>query len=463
MSCRLPVLALVLLWMQGARASDPDLPFIEYLDKNHLVCLKWGFNDEKEEITFKFVVNTTGWIGFGLSPNGNMFGADIVIGAVAPGGNHFTDRHGVGTVMPVIDEEQNCILHSMGESDGQTWMKFSRKFLTCDKDDYHIKAGPQKLIYAYGLTDMIGYHQARRGTKTVNLLSYKPQNDVPDSTSITVRVDNLVVPAIDTYYHCKITKLPYLAQKHHIYKIEAVIDSYGIVHHILLYKCPKFVTQGSDKACFTGDVGDYCMEVVAAWAVGGTPFELPEIAGIPVGGEDEDQDIFYRLEIHYNNPLEQTGWTDSSGIRLYTTAILRQHDAAILTTGIQPFGLIDYNIPKGAEHFRSYGMCNTSLFPQLIENVPVLNVFGVMLHTHLAGRKVRVGHFGDKEQLLAVNENYDFEMQESVLLGEHKKIKPMGFSTSDEMCLAFLLYYPAIEVTSCLSNPNVTHLSNSFQ
>ncbi|KAM8846133.1 DBH-like monooxygenase protein 2 homolog [Synchiropus picturatus] len=428
MSCRLPVLGLVLLWMQGAGASDPDLPFMEYLDENHLVCLKWGFNDDLEEITFTFVVNTTGWIGFGLSPNGNMFDADIVIGAVTPSGNHFTDRHGIGKVMPVIDEEQNCILHSMGESDGQTWMKFSRKFLTCDKHDYHIKAGPEKLIYAYGLNDMIGYHQTRRGTKTINLLNYKPQMDVPDSTSITVRVDNLAIPAIDTYYHCKITKLPYLEKKHHVYKIEAVIDNYDIVHHILLYKCPKFVTVGSDQPCFTGDDGDYCLEVMAAWAVGG------------------------------------------------------MYDAGILTTGIQPFGLIEYNIPQGAQNFHSYGVCNTSLFPDLIENVPVLNVIGVMLHTHLAGRKVRVGHFGDKDQLLAVNENYDFEVQESVLLGEHKKIKPgddivvectyntedrknvtrMGFSTSDEMCLAFLLYYPAIEVTSCLSKPNVTHLSKSF-
>lgn len=34
-------------------------------------------------------------------------------------------------------------------------------------------------------------------------------------------------------------------------------------------------------------------------------FELPENAGIPVGGEDSD--TFYRLEIHYNNPNKETG------------------------------------------------------------------------------------------------------------------------------------------------------------
>lgn len=34
-------------------------------------------------------------------------------------------------------------------------------------------------------------------------------------------------------------------------------------------------------------------------------FELPENVGIPVGGEDSE--IFYRLEIHYNNPNRETG------------------------------------------------------------------------------------------------------------------------------------------------------------
>lgn len=33
----------------------------------------------------------------------------------------------------------------------------------------------------------------------------------------------------------------------------------------------------------------------------------------------------------------------------------------------------------------------------------------------------------------------------------------MGLATTEEMCLAFLLYYPLIEVTSCASFPNTTH------
>ncbi len=33
-----------------------------------------------------------------------------------------------------------------------------------------------------------------------------------------------------------------------------------------------------------------------------------------------------------------------------------------------------------------------------------------------------------------------------------------GLSTSDEMCLAFLLYYPAMNLSTCVSFPNTTTL-----
>ena len=31
----------------------------------------------------------------------------------------------------------------------------------------------------------------------------------------------------------------------------------------------------------------------------------------------------------------------------------------------------------------------------------------------------------------------------------------MGFATTDEMCLAFLYYYPAIDVNVCVSHPQI--------
>ncbi|XP_040920021.1 DBH-like monooxygenase protein 2 homolog isoform X2 [Toxotes jaculatrix] len=475
----LPFLCLFLAGTKGVGASDPTVPFMEYLDQDNLVCLKWGFDDLQGSITFMLAVNTTGWVGFGLSPNGGMKGSDIVIGGLGPSGSYFTDRYATGNSMPVVDTQQSYTLLSMNEREGQTIMTFQRSIQTCDDQDFYITAQSIKLIYAYGTTDEITYHGARRGTKEINLLNYKSRTTIPNSDYLSATVDNITVPPIHTYYHCKVMNFPNLSTKHHIYQIQPVIEHHDIVHHMLLYSCPPFVTQPYDKPCFMGDIGDACFGVVAAWGVGGEVFELPENAGIPIGGGDSD--MFYRLEIHYNNPNLDAGRTDSSGLRLYYTAQLRQHDVGILTTGVQPFEYMNYVIPPKAPEFQTYGVCNTSLFSQ--NSVPDLQMFAVLLHTHLAGMKVRVGHYRDGKQIdfLGVDENYNFEIQQIVSLGKIKTIKQndeiavectyntvsrtgvtkMGLGTTDEMCLAFLLYYPAIEITSCVSYPNTMSLSNT--
>lgn len=42
--------------------------------------LYWNFSNAKETIKFAVQVKTTGWIGFGISPNGQMPESDVVIG-----------------------------------------------------------------------------------------------------------------------------------------------------------------------------------------------------------------------------------------------------------------------------------------------------------------------------------------------------------------------------------------------
>ena len=49
----------------------------------------WSFDSEMETISFAVRVQTTGWIGFGLSPNGQMPGSDVIIGWVDDNGDSF--------------------------------------------------------------------------------------------------------------------------------------------------------------------------------------------------------------------------------------------------------------------------------------------------------------------------------------------------------------------------------------
>uniref|UniRef100_A0A8C1WSD7 Monooxygenase, DBH-like 1, like n=1 Tax=Cyprinus carpio TaxID=7962 RepID=A0A8C1WSD7_CYPCA len=473
-------LVLLLLSVQWSWAlEDPLLPFSEHLDPEHKVQLKWGFDEIQGTILFELTVSTSGWVGFGFSPKGGMTGADIVIGGVGAKGSYFTDHHAQGNSMPVVDKQQNYKLLSLTESDGKTVIKFQRSISSCDENDLPITDLPMKLIYAYGQTDDITYHSNRRGTKELNLLKYMPRVNPPNSNFFDITMVNFTVPAKQTYYHCKIMKAPTFDHKRHIYRIEPVITNFDLVHHLLLYRCPPSVTKPFEAECYTGVDGE-CMETVAVWGVGGGAFEFPEVAGLPIGGNVSD--FFYRLEVHYNNPNKTAGRVDNSGLRFYYTSELRQHDAAVLMTGLAlaPW----YAIPPKAKSFLTYGMCDTAYIPKVLETPHDLQVFSVMLHTHLAGRKVRVGHFRGEKQIdfLAVDENYDFEYQDVTNLGKTKTVKLGdkllvectystenrstltwgGLSTTDEMCLAFLFYYPAMNLSGCMSFPNTTTLRSEM-
>jgi hypothetical protein len=47
--------------------------------------VEWVVDQEIDKINFKILAATTGFVGLGLSPQGGMAGADIVIGGVKDG------------------------------------------------------------------------------------------------------------------------------------------------------------------------------------------------------------------------------------------------------------------------------------------------------------------------------------------------------------------------------------------
>ena len=56
------------------------------IDPTFQYDLYWKVDIEKEMIEFAVNVSTTGWIGFGLSPNGQMPGSDVLIGWISDNG-----------------------------------------------------------------------------------------------------------------------------------------------------------------------------------------------------------------------------------------------------------------------------------------------------------------------------------------------------------------------------------------
>src|SRR5688572_25165014 len=56
------------------------------LDLSEGFHLEWEVDSSHERVTFLVVGETLGYVGFGISPNGGMDGADMVIGGVLPNG-----------------------------------------------------------------------------------------------------------------------------------------------------------------------------------------------------------------------------------------------------------------------------------------------------------------------------------------------------------------------------------------
>ena len=68
-----------------AHNLEEEYHFSAILDDGY--TLHWNFDLEHQTIGFAVNVSTTGWVGFGLSPNGQMPQSDVVIGWVDNDGN----------------------------------------------------------------------------------------------------------------------------------------------------------------------------------------------------------------------------------------------------------------------------------------------------------------------------------------------------------------------------------------
>ena len=56
---------------------------------NPIYTLYWNFSTVEQTIRFAVSVQTNGWVGFGISPNGGMVNSDVVIGWVNDDGQAF--------------------------------------------------------------------------------------------------------------------------------------------------------------------------------------------------------------------------------------------------------------------------------------------------------------------------------------------------------------------------------------
>ena len=86
------LLCLLPLLVTGVQVElSSKYPFQKVLfdDQGQFYGLYWNYSVAAGTIHFAVNVSTTGWVGFGVSPNGQMPGSDVVIGWVATDGKSY--------------------------------------------------------------------------------------------------------------------------------------------------------------------------------------------------------------------------------------------------------------------------------------------------------------------------------------------------------------------------------------
>jgi hypothetical protein len=236
------------------------------------------------------------------------------------------------------------------------------------------------------------------------------------------------------------------SQKRHVVAGAPKIDNTRIVHHVLVYQADESVS-GEPAPCSGG--GDKNWRLVTGWAPGGKNFELPAEAGFA----EEAGTTHWVVQIHYNNAQGLTGQLDETGFDLCSTDQLRPNDADVLATGT-----FDIAIPPRSTYSAT---CELAL-PQ---GFSTINVVTSWAHMHRLGRaeyakRVRNG----QETPILDAPNYDFSNGATpnavrVDLAAGDTVRTMcrwknpgdatvsyGEGTGDEMCFAFLTYYPKLTI-----------------
>uniref|UniRef100_A0AAY4CW32 DOMON domain-containing protein n=1 Tax=Denticeps clupeoides TaxID=299321 RepID=A0AAY4CW32_9TELE len=456
------------------------------LDADGKYDVKWRFDGAT--ISFEVAVATRGYVGFGFSPSGAMARSDLVIGGVSGGRPYLQDYFADASRMVHRDPQQSYRLEYAWENDTHTVLGFSRDLLTCDPNDKDITESTVRVIWAYHSEDVgpLGpmYHGVNRGRKSVRLLNPAKGTAVPDGTRFfDLRNSQVPVPSKDTTYWCQLFRFPEVQKKHHVIRIEPLIQKghENLVHHILLYQCDRDLDEddlGTGHECYHQNMPDSfqtCETVVFAWAIGGEGFTYPPHAGLSIGTSIDP--FFVLMEIHYDNPALHQGILDSSGLRFFYSSDLRRYDAGIIETGV--WVSLYHMLPPGMQEYISEGHCTQECLQESLDHeMPSgIRVFAVLLHAHLAGRAIRTRHFRGQKELrpLAHDSEFDFNFQEFLALSEERLLLPGdhliteckyntksrkqmtwgGLSTRDEMCLSYLLYYPRINLARCESLPEI--------
>lgn len=106
-------------------------------------------------IIFKVEAPNTGWVGFGFGTG--MTNTDMFVITPSGGSGTITDRYSTGRSTPGLDTTNDYTMTTVASGSTNIYT-VTRNLNTGDLNDYVIKDGETKMIYAYGTGTALSYH-----------------------------------------------------------------------------------------------------------------------------------------------------------------------------------------------------------------------------------------------------------------------------------------------------------------
>jgi hypothetical protein len=444
-------------------SGDPDLG----------AAVHWSI--EGDSIFLAVAARATGWLGFGLSENGGMQGADVVIFTAAEP-DALTDSYITEVRFPVKDDCNNWSLLNSKAEGGFLIFEATRLLNTGDPQDRVIMNDalftipPSRIIAAWGDDPAETFHGNNRARGAVRWFSDRDEQAVFEAAMQSEAEGSFELLTLD--YPIKAQETEYadfcfsrediLAQgvpdveKLSMIGFEAIIDEEAInmVHHFVLWGSTS-TNDGQSQSCG----GDFQAnhELAYAWATGEGPLALADNLGSPFGGLNGFQS--FKLEIHYNNPARVQGVLDSSGVRFYYTTQPREFDVGVLPLG-DPFTRLG-GVSVGSGLTSHAFKCPSSCTLLTLKPEQPLTVIRESIHMHKTGiRAVNEQIRGGEVVRAGVVDFFNFDQQGNqpiqqesfqILSGDSFNTvcyyrsqdgADFGFSSQEEMCIVFIAYYP---------------------
>lgn len=445
------------------------------LDTDGDVRLFWKTGDEYS--TFGIASQSSGYLALGFSETGAMTGADMAVGYVDDDGEFILEnRHATGFVFPEVseDQENNIRLKEGHQEDGVTAFIFEKKNnADCLQNQVNFaKDSWQWFIYAFSDENEFTQHEpgnngkkyVKIGTgKTVSVNEVRP---LDNTKNFTIIQPELTIPAVETTYCYTLHKLP-AGEKNYLLG-ERPTGSSDLLHHLVVYACYGISDElkemvGEEPNCDWETFSNPCNGFVTEWAPGMSGRTFEPGYGKPFG---EDYYEYVMLETHYNNPEGIEGEKDTASYTFLYTDEPVETEIGTLTLGdLQVSG---WFLEPGQELVAHSTVCTPECTDQWPEEG--ITAFSVFHHMHYRGRNTRVQIIRDGEEITPLSTLRDFEygyqfsksLDQIKLLPGDKLITtceydtsedtspvPGGQSSADEMCFAWVDYYPANSILAC--------------